>query len=192
MRARAFVTFTVASRAADARLRSLVANVCSNGSALREDRTMPATTNDAVIDPFAILVGKKLLLPSDKTKYVAVQMGFLVDMLLPQVARIYVDEKWYLDCNPDVCNAIRDGAVKDGREHFATRGFYEHRRPYEITVDESWYLDQYEDVRSAVHAAVFVSGQAHFEALGYREGRLPFAGFRLARENSLHDDRGMI
>ncbi len=145
---------------------------------------MPATMNAATLDPFATLIGKKLLLPSDKTKYVSVQMDFLVDMLRPRVARIYVDEKWYLDCNADVCNAVRDGAVKDGREHFVTCGFYEHRLPYEIIVDERWYLERYEDVRGAVHAALFASGQAHFERLGYREGRLPFAGFELARRRS--------
>jgi hypothetical protein len=145
-----------------------------------------AAAKDVVnIDPFAVLVRKKLVLPSHKTNYVAVQMGFLVDIM------IQIDEQWYLECNPDVCEAVKEGAVKDGREHFIIRGFYEHRLPYEICVDEAWYLDRYEDVRSAVHASVFASGQVHFEKLGYREGRLPFDGFRLAGIEDVHDDRGM-
>jgi hypothetical protein len=86
--------------------------------------------------------------------------------------------------NPDVRRAVRDGAVKDGREHFVTSGFYEHRLPYEICVDEAWYLECYENVRQAVLAAVFPSGQTHFEALGYREGRLSFGGFSLAHDES--------
>jgi len=161
-------------------------------SALRKGGIMPATKNLTNIDPFATLVTKKLLLPSHKTKYVAVHMGFLVDMMRHRVAQIYIDEIWYLERNPDVRDAVREGAVKDGREHFVTRGFYEHRLPYEIRVDEAWYLGAYEDVRAAVHAKLFASGQAHFESLGYREGRLPFAGFHLAGAEDAHDDRGLI
>ena len=153
---------------------------------------MPATLNAAQIYPFATLIGKKLLLPSEKTKYVAVQRDFLVEMLRPWVGCIYVDEKWYLDCNADVCDAIRNGVVHSGREHFVRCGFYEHRLPYEVTVDEHWYLGQYEDVRGAVQAAVFASGQAHFEKIGYGEGRLPFAGFQLACSARVHDDHGLI
>jgi hypothetical protein len=131
------------------------------------------------IDTYAELVAKKLLLPSQKTKYVAVEADFLIDVLRSLVGQIRVDEQWYLGCNPDVCEAVAGGVVKDAREHYISRGFYEHRMPYGIVVDEAWYLGMYEDVRLAVLGTVFASGQAHFEALGYREGRLPFAGFQL-------------
>ena len=97
----------------------------------------------------------------------------------PGWERIHVDETWYLDCNPDVCEAVKGGVVKGAREHYVSSGFYEHRMPYKIMVDEAWYLEAYEDVRTAVNNALFPSGQAHFERLGFREGRVPFAGFQL-------------
>ena len=140
---------------------------------------MSASRQASAIDTYATLLAKKLLLPSEKTKYVAVELSFLIDALSSRVAEIHVDEGWYLACNPDVCCAVQDGLVKGAREHYVFNGFYEHRMPYKILVDEAWYLGAYEDVRVAVHDAVFPSGQAHFETLGYREGRLPFSGFRL-------------
>jgi hypothetical protein len=150
---------------------------------------MSSAADVATIDPFATLVVKKLLLPSPKTKYVAVEMGFLVSVMRDRLEQLHVDEAWYLDGNPDVCEAVRDGVVRDAREHFVTRGFYEHRLPYEIIVDEAWYLARYEDVRAAVDAAVFPSAQVHFESVGYREGRLPFADFRLAPASAARGDR---
>jgi len=165
---------------------------------LRKEWLMHATDNATNIEPFATLVRKKLLLPSNRTPYIAVKMSFFVELLRSRVAQIHVDENWYLDSNPDVCSAVRDGAVKDGREHFVTSGFYEHRLPYKIRVDEAWYLECYEDVRQAVLASIFSSGQMHFETLGYREGRLPFADFRLAcdegkNNGGAHDNRyGLI
>ena len=155
---------------------------------------MVVTKNISNIDPFATLVRNKLLLPSSRTQYTAVKKSFLVELLRSRVAQIHVDENWYLTTNPDVCSAVKDGAVKDGREHFVTSGYYEHRLPYRICVDEAWYLENYQDVRLAVLAAIFPSGQTHFETLGYREGRLPFADFSLAfdhgrKHHGIHDDR---
>ncbi len=140
---------------------------------------MAAAADIPATESYAALIARKLLLPSDKTRFVAVDMGFLVDLMRSRVAQIRVDEKWYLGHYQDVSDAVRDGLVKDAREHFVTSGFYEHRLPYEVFVDESWYLEKYVDVGAAVRADIFPSGQAHFEKLGYREGRLPFAGFHL-------------
>jgi hypothetical protein len=151
---------------------------------------MDATESETNIDPFATLIRKKLLFPSVKTPYIAVRRSFLVELLRTRVAQIHVDETWYLSSNPDVCRAVKDGAVKDGREHFVTSGYYEHRLPYKICVDEAWYLEQYEDVRQAVLAAIFPSGQIHFETLGYREGRLPFADFSLVCDQNENNDGG--
>jgi len=128
-------------------------------SARREECLMHATESVTNINPFATLIRKKLLLPSNKTPYTATKMSFLVELLRSRVAQIHVDESWYLNRNPDVRRAVRDGAVKDGREHFVTSGFYEHRLPYEICVDEAWYLECYEDVRQAVLAAAFRPGR---------------------------------
>ena len=140
---------------------------------------MPIAGGTPAFDSYGALVVKKMLLPSEKTKYVAVERSFLVDVLRDRLEQIHVDEEWYLEQNPDVRDAIRDGVVQNARAHYASSGFFEHRMPYAIAVDEAWYLDTYEDIRRAVASAVFASGQAHFEARGYREGRLPRPGFRL-------------
>ena len=131
------------------------------------------------IETYATLINKRLVLPSQKTNYAAVETHFLVTALQPQLGRIFLDEAWYLRRNPDVVVAIKDGAVADARAHYVLHGYYEHRLPYEIVVEESWYLAQYADIAQAVRGGVFPDGQTHFEQQGYREGRMPFAGFVL-------------
>ena len=146
---------------------------------LRDTTPTPEGKPAVTIDPYATLINKKILLPSQKTNYIAVETHFLVQALKSQIETVMVDEDWYLTRHPDVQVAIKDGVVKNAREHYALHGFYEHRLPYEIVVDEGWYLSQYDDIKKAVVEGVFTSGQAHFEKLGYREGRLPSPGFRL-------------
>jgi len=138
---------------------------------------MQATTQS---DTFAALVNRKLMLPSSKTNYVAVEMNFLSDMMQRYTLQIRVDEDWYLERYPDVVEGIAEGKVKSAADHYARFGFFEHRMPYPIHVDESFYLSQYEDVSTAVQKRTFASGQAHFEEVGYREGRIPYPNFRLA------------
>jgi hypothetical protein len=147
--------------------------------AVRGSATSPEEKPTVTIEPYATLINKKILLPSQKTNYIAVETYFLVRALKAQVEQVYVDEEWYLTRHPDIQLAIKDGVVKNAKEHYALNGFYEHRQPYEILVDEAWYLSQYDDIKKAVLEGVFTSGQAHFEKLGYREGRLPYAGFQL-------------
>jgi hypothetical protein len=125
---------------------------------------------------FATLINKKVLVPSTRTQYIAVDKNYLVDLLKPVLFRIYVDEEWYLRNNPDVVQAIEASRVASATEHYVTFGFYEHRMPYEIAVDEDWYVAQYPDVNQAVSNGVF-SARDHFYAAGFKEGRIPFAGF---------------
>ena len=131
------------------------------------------------METLATLVNKKLMLPSQKTNYIAVELFYLSHALRDNVGKIFVDEKWYADRYPDVLIALGDKKIKTLSEHYALYGYYEHRMPHEIRVDEQWYLAEYEDIRKGVQARTFESGQAHFDELGYREGRIPYPHFRL-------------
>ncbi len=142
-------------------------------------REVATESGPAALEPYATLINKKILLPSQKTNYIAAETHFLVVALKPQIERIFIDENWYLIQHPDVRVAIKDGVVRSAREHYALHGYYEHRLPYAIDVDESWYLAQYQDIKAAVVEGAFATGQAHFEKLGYGEGRLPYQDFRL-------------
>jgi hypothetical protein len=128
---------------------------------------------------YATLINLKLLIPSARTQYVAVDRNHLIDFLKPTLRQIYVDEAWYLANHPDVAEAIESGIVQDARDHYVSAGYYEHRMPYEIEVDGDWYLAQYEDVREAVKTGEIETARHHFYAAGFKEGRLPAPGFTL-------------
>ncbi len=132
-----------------------------------------------VIPPYASILNRKLVVPSTRAAYFAVDEHFLVELMMPRVEKIRVDEKWYLAVHPDVGAAIESGAVAGAKAHYCRYGYYEHRMPYPVKVDENWYINEYPDVRAAVAAKSFQSGQEHFEMLGYREGRFPYPEFRL-------------
>lgn len=85
-----------------------------------------------------------------------------------------VDEEWYLQRNPDIAEAVREGRTRSGREHFVNNGYFEGRQPFPIPVDEDWYLAQNPAVAEAIREGLMQSAQQHFELHGYREGRLPF------------------
>lgn len=126
---------------------------------------------------FAALGNQKLVVPSSKKPFVAVDEHFLQQLMLPLLDLIKVEETWYLKQYPDVEAAIINGVVPDAKTHYTRFGYFEHRLPYAIQINESWYLEEYPDIRDAVAAKAFTSGQHHFETVGYREGRFPYPGF---------------
>jgi hypothetical protein len=130
-------------------------------------------------DSYATLLNQKIIVPSQKTSYIAVERSHLIAFLAPLIGRILVDEDWYFARYPDVRDAVKRGEVGSAAAHYARSGYYEHRLPYDIEVDEAWYLSQYEDVRQAVDDGAFESGARHFHELGFAEGRLPFSHFAL-------------
>jgi hypothetical protein len=130
-------------------------------------------------DTYATLLNKKLVVPSQKTTYLAVDRSYFATVLAPALSSVHVDENWYLSRFPDVAEAIGRGDFASAADHYAKVGFYEHRMPYEIDVDDEWYLESYPDVAAAVEKGTFPSGRAHFYLLGYREGRFPHANFML-------------
>ena len=135
------------------------------------------------VSTYASLINRKLIIPSSKKPFLAVDEHFVAQLMLPLLERIHVDEGWYLTAYPDISAAIKRGVVPTAKAHYCQFGYYEHRMPYRILVDESWYLTEYPDVRDGVAAKHFASGQVHFELLGYKEGRFPFRGFDLELED---------
>ena len=89
---------------------------------------------------FATLVNQKILIPSSRTNYVAVEKSHLNDFMKPLLRMIHVDADWYIRTNPDVAQAIFDGVITTASDHYVTFGYYEHRMPYRIEVDADWYL----------------------------------------------------
>lgn len=130
-----------------------------------------------ILPSYASLGNQKLVVPSSKKPFVAVDEHFLQKLMEPLLARITVDEPWYLKQYPDVEAAILKGLVPDARTHYVRYGYYEHRLPYAIQVNESWYLTEYPDIQQAVDSKAFTSGQHHYETVGFREGRFPYPGF---------------
>jgi len=138
---------------------------------------------------FASLVNSKVVVPSTRNDYWAVNKHFLSDLLSTRLRQVHVDQAWYLSRYPDVAKAIESGTVADAAEHYRKFGYFEHRMPARIEVQEDWYLKEYADVGTAVRERVFPSAQAHFDLVGYAEGRLPFANFALAESDTPPEER---
>ena len=130
-------------------------------------------------ETYAALLNLKIIIPSSKSNYVAVEKSYWIASFFPKIAQIDLDQDWYLQRYPDVAAAIGRDMIADARQHYCESGYFEHRIPYHIDVDEGWYIAQYADVQAAVAKQVFGSAQEHFEEIGYREGRHPYPGFSL-------------
>src|ERR1700712_262518 len=94
---------------------------------------------------YAGLLNLRIIIPSAKGNYIAVERHFFSNCLIPLLEKVKVDENWYLEAYPDVRDAIASGVVPNVRAHYARFGFYEHRMPYHIMIDEDWYLAEYAD-----------------------------------------------
>ena len=117
--------------------------------------------------------------------YVELLEARLIDLLQALLARVDVDENWYLAAYADVAGAVKRGELKSGREHYIRSGYFENRLPGPIRVDEGWYLNEYPDVSGAIKSGAFKNGQQHFERNGFKEGRLPALGWSLLGQASM-------
>ena len=88
-----------------------------------------------------------------------------------ELAQLF-DEGFYLSQNPDVAQAVNEGSVESGFEHFASFGIREGRNP-SVLYDEAFYLNANPDVAQAVSARSFASGLEHFLLFGHWEKRDP-------------------
>ncbi|MDY6939727.1 MAG: vanadium-dependent haloperoxidase [Cyanobacteriota bacterium] len=82
------------------------------------------------------------------------------------------DETYYLGMYEDVREAVAEGFLESGIEHFIEFGQFEGRNPSAL-FDEAYYLAGNSDVAAAVEAGQFTSGWEHFNLFGQSEGRDP-------------------
>lgn len=82
------------------------------------------------------------------------------------------DERDYLESNPDVRKAVRDGVYKDGLTHFRNSGLNEGRFPgfgnfqWDAYIRANGDLAHFRNERDPEAAA-----RQHFREAGYKEGR---------------------
>jgi hypothetical protein len=55
---------------------------------------------------YAGLLNQRIIIPSAKGNYIAVERHFFNSYLSPLLAKVKIDEKWYLEAYPDVREAI--------------------------------------------------------------------------------------
>lgn len=104
---------------------------------------------------------------------VTIPAGLFRFLLQLAVANGDFNEAGYLKANPDVAEAVQDGAVESARLHYIGYGYFEGRQGATPEVDERWYLRSYPDVGSAVRAGRLSSATEHFEIVGASEWRSP-------------------
>ncbi|MGB3188154.1 MAG: transporter substrate-binding domain-containing protein [Limnoraphis sp.] len=80
------------------------------------------------------------------------------------------DENTYLQQHSDVAEAVAEGRLGSGFEHWVKFGFNEGRIP-QIAFKENFYLDFNPDVTEAVNNGDFASGFEHYALFGASENR---------------------
>ena len=79
------------------------------------------------------------------------------------------DEALYLAANPDVAEAVRNGTIRSGFDHYRQYGFAEGRTGGGF--DEAQYLANNPDVAEAVRNGTIASGREHYRLYGINENR---------------------
>lgn len=82
------------------------------------------------------------------------------------------DENYYLNQNPDVFVAIKQGFIASGYQHFLLSGIDEGRNPSPI-YNEQFYRANNFGVDQAIEFGLIESGLKHFLLFGHEEGRDP-------------------
>lgn len=109
----------------------------------------------------------------DQSSTVPVPKSLLLFLLKTYLAQQPFDEAAYLDANPDVATAVKEGQFASGKDHFLQRGYWEERTVSGQQFSEDWYLHQNPDVAISVQLGDWPSGHAHYQAYGKIEGRSP-------------------
>jgi len=125
------------------------------------------------VPPYSQLRQRLTISSESDVLLVAAKLDDLEEFVRSMLFAIPFDEDWYRKAYPDIDQAITQGLLGSGREHFVRDGYFEGRRPFAMNVDEQWYLSHYDDIASAVAARIFPSANEHFASHGYEEGRLP-------------------
>jgi hypothetical protein len=109
----------------------------------------------------------------DADSRVSIPVAVLKTLMAHLLKKGFFDERWYVESNPDVDNAIKNGKITDAFEHYIWVGYYEGRSPGPCSVDREWYERHYSDVGLAIKSGRLVDSAEHFHHTGYHEGRAP-------------------
>lgn len=83
-----------------------------------------------------------------------------------------VNERFYLETNPEVASLISSGQFASALDHFLRVGRQQGRQPSGY-FNETFYLANNPDVVAAVNAGQFIDGLDHYLKQGQFEGRAP-------------------
>jgi hypothetical protein len=106
------------------------------------EKIVPAAIKSVVTVPYASLLNAKIIEPINNN-HVVIDRHFLVFCMQSILARIKIDENWYLEKYQDVLLAIENDVVPNAAAHYTKHGYFENRMPYRIEVDADWYLEEY-------------------------------------------------
>jgi len=82
-----------------------------------------------------------------------------INILKLFVSGVEMDEAWYLEQNPDIARAVKEGTISSARQHFIDDGYLEGRLPFQLELDEDWYLTKYPDVAEGMRKGLFESAK---------------------------------
>jgi hypothetical protein len=82
------------------------------------------------------------------------------------------DEAFYLRQNATVRDAVAQGGLKNGFEHYRDYGYFERRAPFRL--DRAWYGQHYPLAATEVGQGDFADFHHHYLAIGRQRGYLPF------------------
>jgi hypothetical protein len=106
--------------------------------------------------------------PNDELR---ISYRFLSFLLSEWISHAPFDEKYYLEKNPDVAEALARRTISSAADHFRARGYFEGRLGAPVKVDRNFYLSSYPDVAKAYARRLLKDLQAHYDETGQHEGR---------------------
>jgi hypothetical protein len=123
--------------------------------------------------PFAQLKTRLRIIPTRGRLNVDIERDDFVAIVKNMLMAIPIDCSWYRTSYPEAAKAVDNDTFPSVAHHYAERGYFEGRLPFEIAVDADWYVSRYGHVRIGLERGVAKSAQDHFMRLGYIEGCRP-------------------
>lgn len=105
-------------------------------------------------------------------KMVQVPVQLFKHLLTGWLINQQFDETAYLEANPDVAQAVREGSIDSAWSHYLLTGYYEGRKPGAYFVDPKYYRRTYPDVALAERKGQTTVSE-HYNNAGRAEHRDP-------------------
>ena len=109
-------------------------------------------------------------LPADPKSNVTLSADMFRFLMRGWLVHQFFDEASYLNENPDVKKAVKEGRLSSGWEHYVGIGYFEGRSPGRHFIDVNWYRTVNKDIALAERKGR-ISAEEHFERTGRNEKR---------------------